>query len=107
MSHHTDRRRNLLGLLKRSSAMACLAMVLFSGSISFAARSAPVTVKEDADSFTLANGLVIARVEKRTGDLFSLQYKGKELMASGEGSTGGYWSSVGRARAGGRHVTAV
>lgn len=86
------------------SFLAALALV-FSSSGVFA--DAPVIVREDADSFTLANGLVTASIEKRTGNLFSLKYQGKELMASGEGSTGGYWSSVGRARAGGRQVASI
>jgi len=83
--------------------MACIVVVVaLCGTGLFAAPPAPVTVSEDANSFTLANGLVTARIEKRTGDLFSLKYEGKELMASGEGSTGGYWSSVGgRGPAGG------
>ena len=74
----------------------------------FAAEPAPVTVKEDAQSFTLENGLVTARIEKSTGDLTSLRYQGRELMAAdGAGATGGYWSSVGRARAGGRNIASV
>lgn len=72
-----------------------------------AAEPVPVTVHEDHDSFTLANGLVTARIEKLTGDLVSLKYQGLELMATGPGSTGGYWSSVGRARAGSRNVASV
>jgi len=62
--------------------------------------SKPVTVTEDPFSFTLDNGLVTARIAKRSGNLVSLKYQGLELMASGSGSTGGYWSSVGRVQSG-------
>lgn len=58
----------------------------------------PVTLRENGDSFSLANGLVITRISKATGRLASLEYKGLELLAvDGAGSQGGYWSSVGRA----------
>jgi rhamnogalacturonan endolyase len=61
--------------------------------------AAPVGVSEDADSFCLSNGLVTARIVKRSGVLASLRYQGQELMASGHGGmNGGYWSSFGRTR---------
>ncbi|HVU35167.1 MAG TPA: polysaccharide lyase family protein [Opitutaceae bacterium] len=46
----------------------------------------PVTLREDADAFTLANGIVTARIDKRTSDLVSLRYHGIETMGAG-----GYW----------------
>src|SRR6185369_16959501 len=65
------------------------------------AASAPVTITETDSSFTLSNGLVSARIEKRSGTLVSLTCQGLELMAQGRGgSVGGYWSSVGRGRPG-------
>lgn len=51
-----------------------------------------VTVAEDAASFTLANGTITARVSKRSGDLTSLQYKGRETLESRSGHAGAYWS---------------
>jgi rhamnogalacturonan endolyase len=62
-----------------------------------AAASAPtpsgaVTVSEDDAAFTLANGIVTARVSKRNGDLLSLQYRGVETLAFNSGHSGGYWS---------------
>src|SRR2546430_14395992 len=60
-----------------------------------------VTVSEDSENFTLNNGLVTSRIEKRTGTLVSLSYEGIEFLAQGErGANGGYWSSVGRGRPG-------
>jgi len=57
-----------------------------------AADVAPVTVHEDRTGFTLANGIVSARVDKANGHLVSLIYQGQELFGHG----GGYWSFVGR-----------
>ena len=81
--------------------------LLVSCSTLLAAEPAPVTVQEDIESFTLANGLVTAVIEKRTGNLASLRYQGLELMASGPGATGGYWSSVGQVRAAGPGVASI
>jgi rhamnogalacturonan endolyase len=50
-----------------------------------------VTVVEDRSSFTLANGILAARVSKRSGDLVSLKYRGLELLGA-SGHAGGYWS---------------
>lgn len=72
-----------------------------------AATLLPVTVRQDGNSFFLANGLVAAQVDKESGDLVSLKYRGLELMASGGGSTGGYWSSVGRVRAGVKQAATI
>ncbi len=51
---------------------------------------APVTVNDDGKMFTLANGIVTARVNKRTGDLESLVYKDLETMGHDQGRAG-YW----------------
>lgn len=47
---------------------------------------------ESDEAFTLDNGILRAVIEKRTGNMVSLVYRDKELMAQ----NGGYWSSVGR-----------
>src|SRR5262245_30716758 len=52
----------------------------------------PVKVEEDKTTFTLSNGIVTARVSKRSGDLTSLQYKGTETLNDRSGHAGGYWS---------------
>jgi len=67
----------------------------------------PVRVFEDDNTFTLENGLLTARIAKRSGTLVSLRYRGLELMASGAGSTGGYWSYVGRLQSGDRHDASI
>jgi rhamnogalacturonan endolyase len=68
----------------------------------------PVTVAEDDSFFTLANGLLIARIARNSGVLVSLKYEGLELMAQGRGGAeGGYWSSVGRGQRGPRHSPVI
>src|SRR5262245_7807612 len=51
-----------------------------------------VTLQEDPSSFTLANGIIAARLSKRSGDLTSLQYNGLEVLTDKSGHAGGYWS---------------
>ncbi len=63
-----------------------------------------VTVTEDATNFTLANGIVAARVSKRSGDLVSLRYRDLELLGAGSGHPYGYWS---HAASGPNVVTAI
>jgi rhamnogalacturonan endolyase len=57
-----------------------------------AANGAGVTLSDDATGYTLANGVLTARVNKRSGDLVSLTYKGLELMGAVSGHPNGYWS---------------
>lgn len=61
----------------------------------------PVTVTEDAASYTLANGLVTAKIDKHSGDLLSLNYKGLETLDAASGHAGGYWSHT---PGGSRHI---
>jgi rhamnogalacturonan endolyase len=68
-----------------------------------------VTLRESERTYFLDNGILSLRIEKRTGELTSLKYQGQELLAqqSAGGALGGYWSSVGRARPGGRQSAVV
>ncbi len=52
---------------------------------------APARISADETSFTLDNGIVAARVAKRTGDLLSLRYKNLEMLEAA-GRPGAYWS---------------
>ena len=52
----------------------------------------PVKVEEDKTTFTLSNGIVTARLSKRSGDLTSLQYQGTEILTDQSGHAGAYWS---------------
>jgi rhamnogalacturonan endolyase len=54
------------------------------------AGNAAVTVAQDARYFTLDNGVVKAVINKRTGQLFNLYYKGTDLVGHDQGSTGGW-----------------
>src|SRR5262249_16711667 len=50
----------------------------------------PVTITDNGKTFTLANGIVTATINKRTGDLDSLVFKGVETMGHEQGRSG-YW----------------
>jgi len=70
-----------------------LALLNLARPLALAAESAsPVTVAEDANSFTLSNGIVTARILKNSGDIRSLKYKGVEIFTDRSGHAGGYWS---------------
>ena len=51
-----------------------------------------VTVTEDDASYTMSNGIVTAKVLKKSGDIISLQYKGTETLTDQSGHAGAYWS---------------
>ena len=51
-----------------------------------------VVISEDANSFTLDNGIISARVSKRSGNLTELVYKNLQMFDDESGSSGGYWS---------------
>jgi rhamnogalacturonan endolyase len=65
---------------------------LCASSIGFAVSAADVSISENTSSYTLENGIVRAQVSKRSGDLISIQYKSLELLETGPGRVGGYWS---------------
>jgi len=50
-----------------------------------------VTVSQDEDSFTLANGIVTAQVAKHSGNLTSLKFHGLEMLDAGNRQPA-YWS---------------
>jgi rhamnogalacturonan endolyase len=50
-----------------------------------------VTVSENENAYTLANGIVTAQVSKLSGDLTSLKYKGLEMLDTGSQRQSGYW----------------
>jgi rhamnogalacturonan endolyase len=78
-------------MMRRACFTAIFALAIFFAANIFAA-DAPVTVSENENSFTLANGMVTARIAKRTGDLISLRYQNRELLQGGSGHSFGYWS---------------
>lgn len=84
------RSRSALYRLLHAFALAtCLALVPRAGHAAPAATvaqpavTAPVSLTQDADAFTLANGIVTARISKETGNLVSLQYQRLETMGGG------------------------
>ena len=73
------------------------------------AADALVTLRESEQTIFLDNGILSVRIEKDSGEIFSIKYSGHELLAqeSGGGALGGYWSSVGRARGGNQQSAVV
>src|SRR5579872_4170972 len=66
-----------------------LTLALFAGIL--AAADAPVTVAQDNAVFTLANSWLTAQVNKTTGNLVSLKFRGIETMGFVSGAHAGYW----------------
>ncbi len=56
-----------------------------------AATNSAVTVVEDENSFTLANGIVTAEVAKYSGNLIALKFRGLEMLDAGNRQPA-YWS---------------
>ncbi len=50
----------------------------------------PVTVKEEADTFVLDNGIVTVRLDKRRAELESLIYRGADVLGHDQGHVGGW-----------------
>jgi rhamnogalacturonan endolyase len=78
--------------MKRFPAALFLMTVICACAASAAPQVTQVTITENDSSYTLANGVVTARVSKRSGDLTSLKYKDLELLVGGSGHGFGYWS---------------
>src|ERR1041385_3695939 len=97
-----------LQTVRRRSGLKPALLSLGIGLVSFAQQpvtnAPPVTLRESEKTFFLDNGIINARIEKSSGEIFSIKYHGVELLAqdSAGGALGGYWSSVGRARPGGK-----
>src|SRR3954447_7748293 len=51
-----------------------------------------VIVSETESTFTLDNGIVTAQINKRSGDLISLEYQGLEMLDNVSQRQPGYWS---------------
>lgn len=69
-----------------------LTAVLMCTALATGASAQAVTVSENADSFTLSNGVMTARVLKRSGDLQSLTFRGRDMLTDKSGHAGAYWS---------------
>ncbi|HET6251153.1 MAG TPA: polysaccharide lyase family protein [Tepidisphaeraceae bacterium] len=52
----------------------------------------PVSIEETADAFTLSNGVLSAKIDKKTGGMRELHYEGKALLKPDPRHASGYWS---------------
>ncbi|HEX3729766.1 MAG TPA: polysaccharide lyase family protein [Opitutaceae bacterium] len=59
--------------------------------------SAPVTLTQDEGAFTLSNGIVAARIDKKSGEMLSLIYKGIDTMGHDQGHSGVWEENPSRA----------
>jgi len=74
----------------RLLSLTTLAAFLFLAAFAAAARPT-VTLSENDSAYTLDNGIVAAKIAKRSGDLVSLTYKNLEILDP-TGHEPGYWS---------------
>lgn len=92
----------------KPSSILPVALIALSAAAAAAAGADPkVTLVEDDASFTLANAQVSARVEKRTGTLASLKYRGLEMLGKASGKAYAYWSHDGGGSLGTSRASAV
>src|SRR5208282_254376 len=71
--------------------LAAIALTFLLPSMLRAAPKSSVTISEDDNTYTLANGIVTAQVSKSSGDLMSLKYSGLEMLDTGSQRQSGYW----------------
>lgn len=72
--------------------LTCLGLMWWLPTMLLAAPLPAVTVSENENTFTLDNGIVTARVAKRSGDLLSLKYKNLEMLDAPSSRPAAYWS---------------
>ena len=67
--------------MKKSFFRPAAALLLLTAGLFTACTRGNVSLSEDEQTYTLDNGIVCAVVAKASGDLVSLQYKGREMLA--------------------------
>jgi rhamnogalacturonan endolyase len=77
--------------MKHLSLPVIASLVLLASGLRAASKTA-VGISEDDESFTLTNGVVAARVSKRSGDLTSLRYRELEMLDGKSARGSAYWS---------------
>ena len=82
-------RRPYYGLREAAGFCASFALCLSLATMAHAQQKpAPVTLAEDASAYTLSNGIVTARVDKKSGDLPSMKgISGGKPMGAGPGGS--------------------
>ncbi len=82
--------------MKKIYSLLILILFLFPALKSHAQNNPPVTVTDDGPTYTMANGYLTVKINKRTGDLVSVKTPktvtpGIELMGYISGHHAGYW----------------
>jgi len=78
-------------MMRPTSRLFAIALIPSAVFTSAWAADVPVTVNDDGAVFTLSNGIVTAKIAKRSGGLTSLIYNKTEILNDG-GRDRGYWS---------------
>ncbi|HEY4382089.1 MAG TPA: polysaccharide lyase family protein [Acidobacteriaceae bacterium] len=92
-----------LGLLRRSSVVFAVSLCALTTAFAQKPSADKVTVTDDGNAYVLSNGIVVARIEKKSGDIVSYKYKGTEITGHLDsyppgitpGRETGYWSHDG------------
>ncbi|HET7624265.1 MAG TPA: polysaccharide lyase family protein [Verrucomicrobiae bacterium] len=79
-------------MTKYFAGIALVALCGIGFPLANAEQASPVVLTETETNYTLANGIVTARISKHSGDLVSLRYHNLELLGAGSGHPYGYWS---------------
>jgi rhamnogalacturonan endolyase len=74
--------------MSQSTKGAAAGLFALSVVFSCVGRSQPVALVEDQSAYTLSNATVSARIDKNSGDLLSLKFKGMEMLATIAGPDG-------------------
>jgi len=80
-------------LIKSSQCVSrVIVLIMYSMlTIKAIAQNQTVAISQDAESATLENGIVVAKIKKANGNLISLKYNGIEMLSKG----GAYWNIYG------------
>ena len=86
--------KSAIRILASFAVFLCVAVAVYAQKPS----AGKVTITDDGTAYTLSNGIIDARIEKRSGDIVSLKYKGTEVTGTlpnqGPGRENGYWSPL-------------
>ena len=78
--------------MARLHFLVALAIIIAASAPVFAEPS--VTLSNDGHYFTLSNAYSTAKIDMRSGDLWSLKYRGIEMMGYVSGHHAGYWEQT-------------
>lgn len=75
-------KRSRNAMISLAGALLCAVTLAFSVSARNRADSTGAAITEDESAYTLSNGIVTARIDKKSGDLLSVRYKNLEMLGT-------------------------